>query len=329
MPSSISSSDGVGKITRVGETSNVVVLLGIIIMLVVCFEAFTRSVIEHKSNVERELNREYSDAVRIRKNPTAARKQLLVVGNSLVGHGLNFEILEKSLGPEWQIHRYWIYNTAYEDWYYGLRRLFAEGSRPDVVAIDLAALHWYAAGIRGDYSSLYMFRVTDIPSLASEIDLDRTRESNLFFARYSKFYGVRSEIRKAVLQSLIPDLPRMYDLFKPTVSRHLSNSEVLADIEPRIMRMRKVVEANGARLVLIVPPIPRPGEEYHAELMASARDAGVKAFIPMSYSDLPAKDFVDDMHLSPQGAAVYTAKLACLMRPVLHRESAGGQIASQ
>jgi hypothetical protein len=287
----------------------------------------TRSVIERKSNVELELNREYSDAVTIRKSRTTARKQLLVVGNSLVGHSLDFKILQKALGPEWQIHRYWIYNTAYEDWYYGLRRLFADGSRPDVVAIDLAALHWYAAGIRGDYSSLYMFRVADIPSVASEIGLDRTKESNLFFARYSKFFGVRSEIRKAVLQSVIPDLPRMYGLFKPTVGRHRSNSEVLADIEPRVMRMSKLVEANGARLVMIVPPIPRPGEEYHSELMASARNAGVKAFIPMSCSDLPAKDFVDDMHLSPKGAALYTARLGGEMRSALDGEVADGQMA--
>jgi hypothetical protein len=329
MPSSISSSDRRGKLTRIGEASNVVILLGIIVVLLVCFETFTRSVIERKSVVEQELNREYTDALRIRRNLSPARKQLLVVGNSLVGHGLDFRILEKSLGPEWQIHRYWIYNTAYEDWYYGLRRLFAEGSRPDVVAIDLAALHWYAPGIRGDYSSTYMFRVEDIPKLASEISLDRTKESNLFFARYSKFYAVRSEIRKVVLQALIPDLPRMYDLFKPTVGRHLSNREVLADIEPRVVKMRRLVEANGARLVLIVPPIPRPGEEHHAELLASARDAGVKAFIPLSCFDLPAKDFVDDMHLSLQGASLYTTRLGGEMRSALDRPNVDGQIASQ
>ncbi len=306
-----------------------VVLLGIIIVLLVSFEAFTRSVVERRSNVQKELNREFKDAVQIRRDRMSPHKQLLVVGNSLVGHGLDFKILQKSLSPEWQVHRYWIYNTAYEDWYYGLRRLFAEGSRPDVVAIDFAALHWYASGIRGDYSSLYMFRTQDIPDVASDLGLDRTKTSNLFFARYSKFYALRSETRKVVLQVLLPDLSKMYDLFKPTVSRHLSDQEVLALLEPRVAKMSKLVEAYGASLVLIVPPIPRPGEEYHAELMTAARQAGVEALIPMSCSDVPAKNFVDDMHLSPQGAALYTTKLVSVMRPVLEGESASKQIASK
>ncbi len=189
MPSSISSSDKEEKVRLTGATAGVVVLLGIIVSLLIFFEAATRLVIEHRSNVQQELNKEYEEAVRIRRHPASTGKELLVVGNSLVGHGLDFKMPQRSLSPEWEVHRYWIYNTGYEDWYFGLRRLFDEGSRPDIVAIDLAALHWYAPGIRGEYSSLYMFRAADIPELASEINLDRTRTSNLFFARYSKFYA--------------------------------------------------------------------------------------------------------------------------------------------
>jgi hypothetical protein len=329
MPSSIFSSDDATKLRVAGGISGIVVLLGIIIALLISFEVFTRYVVERSSKVQRELDREYREAVQIRRDLRSPWKQLLVVGNSLVGQGLDFKVLQHSLSPEWQVHRYWIYNTAYEDWYFGLRRVFAEGSRPDVVAIDLAALHWYAPGIRGEYSSLYMFRAADMSEIASELELDRTRTSNLLFATYSKFYAVRSETRKVLLQALLPDLPKMYGLFKPTVSRHLSNPEVLADIEPRVMKMRKLVEANGARLVLIVPPIPRPGEEYHVELMAAARQAGVEAFIPMSCSDVPAGNFVDDMHLSPQGATLYTTKLVNMMRPALDGENTKRQMASK
>ncbi len=116
---------------------------------------------------------------------------------------------------------------------------------------------------------------------------------------------LRSETRKVIMQAFMPDLPKMYALFQPTVTRHLSSLEVLAEIGPRLTKMQRIVEANGAKLVLIVPPIPRPGEEYHDEVTAAARQAGVEAFIPMSCSDVPSTDFVDDMHLSPQGAALY------------------------
>jgi hypothetical protein len=328
MPSSTFNSDEKLQVTGQTNTRAIVILLALIALILVGLEAVTRVVVEKRSKVQQELNQEYDEAVRIRRHPESHQKQLLIIGNSLVGHGLNFSMIEQGLSPQWQVHRYWIYNTGYEDWYFGLRRVFAEGSRPDVVGITFAALHWFAPGIRGDYSAAYMFQAADIPELASELRLDRTRASGLVFARYSKFYALRSETRKAVLQSLFPDLPRMYDLFKPTASKPKPPEQVLALLKPRIQRMRDLVERNGATLVLIVPPIPRPGEEYHSELAEVARHLGIDAFMPMSCSDLPAKDFVDDMHLSSRGAALYTSRLLAVMRPALDSDHSARQIAA-
>ncbi len=305
----------------------IVILLVSIALLLVGLEVVTRVVIEKRSKVEQELSREYTEALLIRRNPKHHRKELLIVGNSLVGHGLDFGMLRTVLSPDWDVHRYWIYNTSYEDWYFGLHRLFAEGSRPDVVAVTFAALHWFATGIRGDYSAAYMFEAGDIPELASEVQLDRTKTSNLFFARYSKFYAVRSETRKAILQQILPDLPRMYDLFQPTASKPRPSREVLAILTPRIKRMSDLVKRNGATLMLIVPPIPRPGEEYHQELLVAARAAGVEVFMPMNCSDLPKKDFIDDMHLTPRGAALYTGRLLSVMEPALNSVRANSQVA--
>ena len=286
-------------------------------MLLLALEVFTRAVIEKKSNVQRELNKEYQEAVHIRKRPGSKARQLLIVGNSLVGHSLDFNLIRQQLGPDWDVHRYWIYNTTYEDWYFGLRRLFAEGSRPDTVAVTFAALHWFVSATRGDYSAAYLFRAADIPELASELNLDRTATSNLFFARFSEFYSLRSEIRKAVFQSILPDLPRMYDLLQPGGITPWTGKEVLERMTERIEKVRGLTERNGAHLVLIVPPIVRPGQEYHAEMALAARGAGVEAFMPISGSDLPSSDFADDMHLTREGATLYTKRLLSVMRPAL------------
>ena len=189
-------------------------LLGIIAVLLVSFEIATRIVIERKSKVQRTVNAEYLDAIGIRRS-LSGPKQLLVIGNSLVGYGIAFGELQKRLPPRWQAHEYWIYNTNYDDWYFGLRRLFADGSRPDVVAIVFAAMHWNASGIRGDYSSQYLFQTRDIPSVSARLDLDRTATASLLFSRFSKAYALRSEVRKVLLDLLMPDLPQMYSLFKP------------------------------------------------------------------------------------------------------------------
>ncbi len=290
-------------------------------VLLVALEVSTRTIVEKESNVQRELNEEYREAVQIQKQPGAKTRQLLIVGNSLVGHSLDFDLIRRQLGPDWQVHRYWIYNTTYDDWYFGLRRMFAEGSRPDTVAVTFAALHWFVSATRGEYSAAYLFRAADIPALASELALDRTATSNLLFARYSKFYALRSETRKAVLETILPDLPRMYDLLQPGESNPWPSKEVLDLMTQRIAKMRQLAERNGAHLVLIVPPIIRPGQEYHSELALAARKAGVEAFMPMSGSDLPSSDFADDMHLTREGATLYTTRLLSMLKPALDGRS--------
>jgi hypothetical protein len=295
----------------------VVAILVAIALILVGFETATRSIIERASKVQRTVNQEYREAVHITKGPLPLPKQLLIIGNSLVGHGIDFESLKQGLGPRWQVHRFWIYDTAYQDWYFGLRRLFAEGSRPDAVAVVFGAMHWCAPGIRGDYSSQYLFQTRDLRELQSRLALDRTTTSSLLFARYSKFYALRSDIRKLVLDHIIPDLPQMHSLFQPTAGKRMSDEEVRAILDTRIASYREIANSYGAKLILIVPPIPRPGEEHQSSLRMAAADAGVQIAMPMSYADVPATDFADDVHLTPAGARLYISALVKTLAPAL------------
>ncbi len=297
-----------------------VILLAVMAALLAMFEFGTRTVIEHRSKVQSMVNREYTGAIQIRRPGIpggSSFKQLLVVGNSLVGHGIDLDELRKGLPPEWQASRFWIYNTGYTDWHFGLRRLFADGSRPNTVAVVFAAMRWWSTGIRGDYSSQYVFQTRDLPQIASEANLDKTETSGLFLARYSKFYALRSDIRKVLLDSLMPDLPRMYDLFKPGSSRRFTDQELIPLFAERIKTYRTIVETYGSKLILIVPPVPRPGEEHQQAIRIAARNAGVQVVMPMSCSDVPATDFLDDVHLTPEGAKLYTAQVVKQLPPVL------------
>ena len=319
MLSSTSSSELRVRAPRLAVSPAVILLLLVAVFLM-ALEIVTRTVIERHSNVQKMVNSEYSEAIHIRRPGTPGSsgfKQLLVVGNSLVGHGIDFDELRKGLPPEWQAHRFWIYNTNYTDWHFGLRRLFADGSRPNAVAVVFAAMHWYANGTRGDYSSQYLFQTRDLPEVSSEAQLDRTETSSLFFARYSKFYGLRSEIRKVLLDSIMPDLPRMYDLFKPGAARAVTDEELIPLLTQRIATYRNLADSYGSKLILIVPPIPRPGEEHHQAIRIAARNAGVQVVMPMSCADVPSSDFLDDVHLTPQGAKLYTGQVAQALPPVL------------
>ncbi len=317
---SISSSKPAPPQARQLSTSVVVLVLAIFSILA-GLEVFTRVFVEHRSKVQREVNREYDAAVRIKHSTDPNGKHILIVGNSLVGHGIDMGSLKRDLPPNWQVDRFWIYNTGYEDWYFGLQRLFAKGARPDAVAVVFAALHWYANGIRGEYSSQYMFESRDIPRISSELDLDRTTASSLLFARYSKFFALRSEIRKALLMRLVPDLPNMYALFKPAAQHHVQDRDVLAVLTTRIEAYRAITERYGASLVLIVPPIPRARDEHQNEIRIAAKRAGVKLVMPMSSADTPQSYFSDDIHLNPEGARLFSSAVSKSLGPAVTRSS--------
>jgi hypothetical protein len=293
-----------------------ILLLAAIAAILAGLEFLTRVVVERHSNIQRMVNEEYQAAIRVRRMPLSKTKQLLILGNSVVGQGIVFDSLQRTIPPDWTAHRFWIQNTNYTDWYFGLRRIFAEGARPDVVAIVFPVLNLCAPpGIRGDYFSQYLMRTRDLLEVRSQLGLDRTTTASLLLARFSKFYAVRSEIRRVLLQSLVPDLPQMYNLIKPGEVWNPTDQQVIDTGAERLIAYRKIVEAYGSTLILIVPPIPRPLSEHHEALRIAARRAGVHAVIPMAFADVPAGDFSDDYHLSPDGAALYTRKLVQTLTP--------------
>ena len=318
MLSSISSSKPKNVQLRRVHTS-VIVLLGTIVLILVALEIFTRTVDEHRSRVQLEVNREHADALRIRHSTIPGGRQVLIVGNSLVGHGIDMDTLHNGLPRDYEVHRFWIYNTSYTDWYFGLRRLFSEGSRPDVVVVVFAALHWYSNDIRGEYGSQYLFETPDIPGVGSSLHMDRTTVSSLLFARYSKFFALRSEIRNYIVQRVIPDLPNMYALFQPALRHHVDNLDVTRVLTQRIKAFRSLAESHSSSLILVIPPIPRPGDEHQDEVRIAAQRAGVPLVMPMSSADTPPSDFADDMHLTPEGAQLFSSALAKGLGPALAR----------
>ena len=66
------------------------------------------------------------------------RTHVLVVGNSLLDEDVRFDRLHDALAARWDARRFVVEQTFYYDWYYGLKRLYREGARPDVVVLMLS-----------------------------------------------------------------------------------------------------------------------------------------------------------------------------------------------
>src|ERR1041385_7708359 len=142
-------------------------------------ECAARVALDRVSNIQRRTFAEYTLA-RASGTEASGRRHMLVVGNSLLDEGVRFDQIRDALAREWDARRFVVEQTFFLDWFYGLKRLFAEGARPDVVVGMLSRRQWIRSEIRGAYSAYYLVNTRDVPALARELDLNATQTTSLF-----------------------------------------------------------------------------------------------------------------------------------------------------
>ncbi len=221
------------------------------LLIALGMEVSARVGLDRASRIQRRMVQEYVAARAIGQDGTSGH-HVLVVGNSLLDEGVQFDRLRTALESRYDARRYMVEQTVYYDWYYGLKRLYREGARPDIVVVMLGTGHWLSANIRGDYSAQYMMSVADLPSAARDLEMHPTQATGFLFAGVSKFWGARVEMRNFVLGRLMPDVGQLMN-FSSAIDRR---PMVQADITPvtrradradagRHRRARKRPRASG------------------------------------------------------------------------------------
>ena len=309
MPSSTSSSSAQVKVALVA-----------IAALLLSVELSTRFGFRLVSRIEGRIATQHAGALALRPASTQIpgqhqRPSVLLVGNSLLLEAVD-DSLEGRMADQADIHRFVIEQTYFNDWYYGIRRLLAEGSKPDYLVLCLGPGHWVSDNIRGDYSSYYLFQTSDIHSVARDAGYSLTRESNLFFARYSMFYAGRAGLRNFVLHSSSPGYAE--------ILRELTNGHVVnpppSDAAPKIAaRMQSLSRLGGPlpRLAVVMAPTFL---DYEKELALGAAQAGLPLLIPVHAGEWPQDMFSDGFHLSSAGAKRFTPILARQLQELLARD---------
>src|SRR6266853_1689206 len=99
---STSSSETKDRSSRLARAT--ILLLASIAILLAGLEVFARVIVEPHSKVQRMVNEEYQAAVHLRKMPGSKTKNILIVGNSLVGQGIDFGALQQNLPADWKAH---------------------------------------------------------------------------------------------------------------------------------------------------------------------------------------------------------------------------------
>jgi hypothetical protein len=280
------------------------VLLALIVVFLAGVEVFTRRRIVRMSKIEARVQNEYEAAVATK--PSRGRKTVLLLGNSLMGEGVRFDDVQAALKPDLDLRRLYVENTDYYDFFYGIRRLFAEGARFNYVVVFLTPRQLIFPGVRGDYFAYRLMAPADIFRMARDTGLDRTDTSDMFFAHFSAFYGLRSEIRKVLLARLLPDLPALMTLITGNRSGRLSNEEIYRGEIAKLTAFRELAAARNSRIILVLPPQTEPEGADVTQL--AARQTGITV-VTVSPGVTGASDFRDGFHLNDAGARKYTTAL--------------------
>lgn len=278
-------------------------------VLIVALEIASDYLLKRDSATYARISVQYDEALKIRPAEPGEPASVLMVGNSLLLHGVEVERLRALTSSSLHVYPIFLEATGYYDWLYGLRRLFRQGARPDVVVVGVGVNYFLENGVRQDYAPMMFFDAGDTLAVASDLNLDRTATSNLLLAHLSTFWDTRSAIRTQVLGRVVPHLQDLFSLIKPKPALP-EGREFAAIANPRLQRLRELCEGHGAKLILLVPPTLSSGTAV-GEMARAARTTGVDVSVPIDPNALSARFYQPDgMHLNAQGAMLFTSALA-------------------
>jgi len=326
MLSSISNSEPQAKSqgTRIRIDRFTVCLLVLVVVFLLSLEAVCRVGFDRTSRVQQREVSQRTAALQVR-NPGGNVKNVVMVGNSLMVEGVNLPLLTERIDHSYAVVPYFVLGTNYYDWYFGLKRMFAEGMRPDYVVIGLSPNQLAADSIRGDISSRYLFQSSDLLNIAGKTHMNATATSGLILAHYSEFYGTRDVIRGFAMSRVLPPVGEWLHTGFAAVRDPEVKEEMLKPIAmERLKNLNQLCIEHGAQFVLVIPPTYQKGA---GTIERAGAEKGIKVLIPVGDHEFDASDYQSDgFHLNAEGAQKFTDRLAAELNqrlPVEHLATLG------
>jgi hypothetical protein len=312
MPLSTSDSE------RKNATQSVVVLLALLVAYLGVLEAVTRIGFPRINHVWRTIQADHRTAVSLRPTPADKPSTMLIVGNSYLDLGVNRDTLQQEISPAYSVAYLPIQGTSYLDWYFGLRRLFAEGSRPAIVGVCLSTRDLISDAAYGEPFAHSLMLKRDILKVREEARMDNTMTSDYFFANFSSWLGHRGEIRNWLLRKTVPNVTDLVSSFRPRNLPLPPSDIVITKALPRLRLLEQLCEENGTRFFFLIPPSLDVQDASNALQEAAGRE-GMLVVLPYQHAELPESAFLDGSHLNPKGAALFTERLGPTLLQSLYR----------
>ena len=289
------------------------VLCGICAILIFLLEVLSNYLLKQYSGTYLRVFQQHVEAVGAHPANPGEPVSVLMVGNSLLLAGVDVDRLQQLTATNLRIYPIFLEATTYYDWLYGLRRLFREGARPQVVVVGLPVSSFLEKGVRQEYAPLMLFDVREVLDASSDLGLDRTATSNLLLEHWSTFWDTRSILRAQVLRHMIPHFENLFVLAKgkPGIPQGIEFDRLAVS---RLQRLRELCEEHGAKLILLIPPTPS-SDSVARQMVTASRKVGVETLVPVDPGMLSTRYYEsDETHLNSEGAEIFTSALATYLR---------------
>ena len=304
---------GVDRSPLCSARTSIVMLLVLLALMSFCAEMAARYAFPKVSRIRQRIETE-RQAVKKLQRESSQKPTILVIGNSLVERGVDIDFLQAQM-TEYKVLRFVVSDTSYLDWYYGLRRIFSEGARPQAVVLGLSARQLLANKIEGNLSANVLIKTADILRVGQDLHKNNTALSNLYFDNLSAFYGGSTQFRKWLLASkLMPDLQRLSVALSPPIQVLPPSSEIVSISAARLRALNELCRENGARFVLVIPPSPSRVEAQIGALEQAGNRSGVDVLAPAENDEFTAELFSDGLHLNSVGEGKFTMLLASSLK---------------
>lgn len=292
----------------------IVALLAAMLLYFLMLEVIARAILPGISRVQREYVEDYRTALALKPATGSGATTALIVGNSLLRAAVDERRLREAMAPDYFVSVFPMDYTMYWDWYFGLRRLFAEGARPSVVVLSLSPGQLMSDSINGERFARFMMRLDDLAEVKQSVGLDLTTTSNYLFAHASGWLGGRWEIRNWLFARLIPGAAGLVETFVPRDVAASTAADAVEQALARLKVLKQLVNAHGAQFVFSIPPVME-ASGLATQIQLASSLAGVPVLLPYRPGEMPRTAFSDGSHLDSRGAALYVERL----HPVLCR----------
>ncbi len=282
----------------------VAVTVLILALFLIALELVTRVGFRRISRIESRTARDFADAEVLRPG---AVKNVLLLGNSLLLEGLDYDRIRTEMAPDTRVTRYVIEGTQYADWHFGIRRILADGSLPDLIVLCLSPLQLIGDSTPNDYSAFYLVRLGDIPELTRATHSSLTKASSFVFAHYSLFYAGRNNIRNFVLNKAYPAYGEFLHGIRLTPGKYPPGEEIERLAEERLRVLSDECARYHTRFALLIPPAESTAGE--PEVMAAGHRVDTTVLRPIPGGVLGPEMFTDGFHLNTRGRAILTGAL--------------------